>query len=174
MCSIIIKKDVLEKTGGFVDYFPGHFEDQVIKSKLFLSEKVYVTDSVWSKYRQHEESCTSKDEKKGLKIFYRLFFYYWLEMYMSEKNLRGSELWVRLHDKIQSTMKKIPAENARYVKQIERYKKEISDNNRELKNLNDRIDSQNKKIIELKNYIESIKNKPNNNLSIIKKMLGID
>lgn len=164
MCSIIVKKDVLEKLGGFVHYFPGHFEDQVIKSKIFLSEKVYVTDSIWSKYRQHPESCTSIDEKKGFKPLYRLFFYYWLDMYLSERNLRDSELWIGLQNKIKWTMKKIASENVNHIKQIEKLNKINFNNNRKINKLNDEIESRNKKIIKLQDHIEAIKNKRNNKL----------
>lgn len=56
-CSVIVRREAFDRLGGFEERFRGLYEDQVFFAKVFLSERVYVADRCWDRYRQHDESA---------------------------------------------------------------------------------------------------------------------
>jgi peptidoglycan/xylan/chitin deacetylase (PgdA/CDA1 family) len=58
-CSVLVRRSAFERVGGFEETFRGLYEDQVFFAKIFLTERVFVADRCWDRYRQHEDSaCT--------------------------------------------------------------------------------------------------------------------
>ncbi len=51
MCGVIIKKNVLEKYGGFDDSFKGMYEDQVFLSKIYLDENIFISSACNNRFR---------------------------------------------------------------------------------------------------------------------------
>lgn len=64
-CSILLRRDALERVGGFVDAFTGLYEDQAFFAKIFLTEPVFVSSRCWDRYRQHDESACSVARATG-------------------------------------------------------------------------------------------------------------
>src|SRR5690606_37016295 len=58
ICSILVRREVARRVGGFEDSFRGAYEDQVFLSKVCLHTTVLVVDEVLDKYRQHRNSHT--------------------------------------------------------------------------------------------------------------------
>ena len=57
-CNALLRRDVLERVGGFVESFRALYEDQALFFKIHLAWPVYVANACWARYRQHPESCS--------------------------------------------------------------------------------------------------------------------
>jgi glycosyltransferase involved in cell wall biosynthesis len=65
VASVMVRREVLERLGGFEEAIRGLGEDQVFYYKLYLKEQVYVTDECWFRYRQHPDSCCATAARTG-------------------------------------------------------------------------------------------------------------
>lgn len=61
ICGIAIRRDALDRIGGFDSSFRGMYEDQVIYSKIGLHLSCVLDDRVLALYRQHQWSACSLD-----------------------------------------------------------------------------------------------------------------
>lgn len=82
ICSLTVRREVYLQLGGCEPAFTGLFEDQVLWSKLYLSQAVYVTGEATSLYRQRADSTTGKAGEQGL-ITARLAYLEWLENHLA-------------------------------------------------------------------------------------------
>lgn len=63
-CSITVRRHALQRVGGFEEAFE-LYEDQTLWAKLMLRCRVYVTDEVGARYRQHGGSTTARSIEAG-------------------------------------------------------------------------------------------------------------
>jgi glycosyltransferase involved in cell wall biosynthesis len=115
-CSVLIRREAVEKVRGFEEHFAGMFEDQVFFYKLCVQEPVYVESGCWSRYRQHPDSHVYVSRRTGKwDPGHRLSptradFLRWLESYLTEQNvgdpkirqLLRKELWSYQHPQLYS------------------------------------------------------------------------
>lgn len=78
--NVMLRRSVFNIVGGFEDEFTNMYEDQVFFSKVNLRFPVFVSDSCWFKYRQHDHSCTNKESGNYWKQ--RRAFLNWLSKYL--------------------------------------------------------------------------------------------
>lgn len=98
ICSLVVRRSVLEEIGGFDPSFRGSYEDQVFFSKVFRHASVLITDRCSDRYRQHEDSCCAVAQRNGE---YdpdgphpaRERFLQWLEGYLAEHPLEPGSAW---------------------------------------------------------------------------------
>jgi len=93
---LLIKKEVLKKTGGFEEDFTQEyqlFEDQGFLTKIYLSTPVYVSDKTWTKYRRHADQCMTVSRKAGNFDRIRKFYFNWLKKYLIQQGYRGTVIW---------------------------------------------------------------------------------
>jgi glycosyltransferase involved in cell wall biosynthesis len=92
---MLLRRQVIEKVGGFEDTFRGLYEDQVFCTKVCLQFPVFVASQYWYKYRQHPNSCCAIAEKTKKEYWHlqRPVFLNWLEQYLSEKGFKYTEAW---------------------------------------------------------------------------------
>lgn len=90
-CSIMCRREIFERIR-FEEAFTGLYEDQVFYFKLCLSEKVYVSDKIWDKYRQHNKSSCYTAEKSGQLYTSRVNFLIWLWKYIKLKEIDNTKL----------------------------------------------------------------------------------
>ncbi len=57
-CNALLRRDVIERVGGFVESFRGMYEDQAFFFKIHLAWPVYVASTYWALYRQHPDNCS--------------------------------------------------------------------------------------------------------------------
>ena len=82
---LLIKKEAVSAVGGYEDFFPGMYEDQVFHAKLCLNFPAYVADYCWCRYRQHDEACTFKTHDTDRGYFTaRKTFLVWLQDYLQQ------------------------------------------------------------------------------------------
>lgn len=55
-CGILMRREAVERTGGFENAFRGMFEDQVFFYKLFATSAVWIDSACLDRYRQHPDS----------------------------------------------------------------------------------------------------------------------
>jgi glycosyltransferase involved in cell wall biosynthesis len=90
--NILIRRDALERTGGFEEEFTGiyqAYEDQAFGLKIFLKESVFVSGNSWLKYRKHPESSTSVVNHSGKDREAHLFLLRWVQDFL-DRNAPGN------------------------------------------------------------------------------------
>jgi glycosyltransferase involved in cell wall biosynthesis len=65
VCSLLVRREVVEELGGSEDAFTGMYEDQVLLSKLYLTRTIVLEDSPTAWYRQHAGSSTARAIREG-------------------------------------------------------------------------------------------------------------
>ncbi len=82
MNTVLLRKDVIEHTGGWEESFRTTYEDQAMLCKVYLVAPVYLSSEMADIYRQHPESIM-KTELVGIRYFRkRYLFLTWLERWM--------------------------------------------------------------------------------------------
>ncbi len=80
-CSLLVRRSLLDESGGFEEAFTGLFEDQVFYAKVFLRAPVYAANQCWDRYRRHSDSMcatASLDDAIGA----RRKFLHWIRTYL--------------------------------------------------------------------------------------------
>jgi glycosyltransferase involved in cell wall biosynthesis/SAM-dependent methyltransferase len=94
-CSILIRREALERVGGFEESFVGisaPYEDQAFCAKLFLNERVLAIDECWDRYRQHADSAVSRLESNNCHYMARSIFLEWLAQYLASQGVHDPVL----------------------------------------------------------------------------------
>lgn len=93
---LMIRREVCARVGGFEEHFRHElqmYEDQAFLAKVYVSTPVYVSGSVWDRYRQHEESCVAKVTNAGRYHEVRRFFLQWLEKHLTAQKIEQPAVW---------------------------------------------------------------------------------
>jgi glycosyltransferase involved in cell wall biosynthesis len=93
---ILVRREIVQRVGGFEDVFRGEYEDQVFCAKVCLNAPVFASSQCWYRYRQHADSCVSIGLKTGKTESARLFFLNWLAVYLSDRNVKAPDVWQAL------------------------------------------------------------------------------
>lgn len=80
--SILVKKEVLTKVGGWEDSFRWGYGDQAFLCKVYLSEPLYIASTVCDCYRQHAQSIMGTDLSGERYWQRRLIFLRWMQEWM--------------------------------------------------------------------------------------------
>lgn len=94
-CSLMVKKSLMEKIGGFEANFNKEYqlyEDQAILAKIYLTEKVYISSNANNYYRQRPESIVQQAKANGNYHRVRKFFFLWLDDYLDQKNVSDKRI----------------------------------------------------------------------------------
>ncbi len=97
-CSVMIRRESVERIGGFEASFRGMYEDQAFFTKAFLEIPVFVSGQLWDRYRQHPDSCCNIAEMTGHYNPYQPnrahhLFLNWLVNYLHQKKFETPEIW---------------------------------------------------------------------------------
>jgi glycosyltransferase involved in cell wall biosynthesis len=65
LCSLLVRRRILEDCGGFDETIQHLYEDQVLLAKICTRASVFVDSGCWDKYRQHPGSSSNVAIKKG-------------------------------------------------------------------------------------------------------------
>ena len=96
-CSILVRRAVAKKIGGFEDSFRGMYEDQVFYAKVCSYTPVLATNDCLAWYRQHSKSNYSTAIQSGQTHVLRYSFLKWLETYCQEQQVKDKRVWEALH-----------------------------------------------------------------------------
>jgi glycosyltransferase involved in cell wall biosynthesis len=99
-CSILVRREVLQRTGGFEESFRGLYEDQAFCAKVCLDTPVFASSECWYHYRQHPGSARAVAQKIGQYRPARLFFLGWLASYLSKHGVKDAQVWRALEKEL--------------------------------------------------------------------------
>lgn len=114
-CSILLRREIIDATGGFEEAFRRVFTDQAFYAKVCLKAPVFVSGDCWDRYRQHPDSCCSVAKRtKGLHSA-ELFYLNWLKTYLFAEGIENSELlralrkrrWLCRHPTLSTLIKRV-------------------------------------------------------------------
>jgi glycosyltransferase involved in cell wall biosynthesis len=97
-CNVMIRRELFEQTGGFVEAFGGLFEDQAFFAKACLKAPVYVAGTRWARYRQHPESCCARAASDGTDFRDRYRLLRWIEQFLTREAVIDKGIWRTLRD----------------------------------------------------------------------------
>ena len=98
--SIVVRCDVVKKLGGFEESVPNYYDDQGFLTKVYLTEKVFVSSECLERYRIHAESCCSVVERSGLDLSQRKIFLAWLGQFLRSRDVKDAEIWSAFDDAV--------------------------------------------------------------------------
>jgi glycosyltransferase involved in cell wall biosynthesis/peptidoglycan/xylan/chitin deacetylase (PgdA/CDA1 family) len=85
MSDLLFRRSAILAVGGFEERFRGAYEDQAFLAKLYLNSALIVTNTVWSDYRLHENSCMARLSQAGGYHETRRAFLEWFERYLAAR-----------------------------------------------------------------------------------------
>jgi len=85
-CSLLVRRSLLDQSGGFEEAFTGLFEDQVFYAKVFLTAPVYVASQCWDRYRRHAASLCATASLDDAAAGRRKFLH-WLREYLLQTSI---------------------------------------------------------------------------------------
>ncbi len=92
---MLLRRQAIDKIGGFENMFRGLYEDQVFCTKVCIRFPVFVSSQCWYKYRQHPDSCCAIAAQTNQEYWQlqRPVFLGWVEQYLSEIGLKDTAAW---------------------------------------------------------------------------------
>jgi glycosyltransferase involved in cell wall biosynthesis len=93
---MMIRRDTALAVGGFEPSFRGLFEDQVFLAKVLLAGPAYVSQTIFDRYRQHGESCSSVTRNPSERNHLRRRYLGWLKGYLDHIGCRDSVIRAKL------------------------------------------------------------------------------
>ena len=96
ICSLLVRRSVIEQVGGFEASFRGMYEDQAFLVKVYLSTPVYFSDRIWFKYRRHDSSCMAENTRAGQYHAVRQEFLAWFARYLTGIGFKDPRVWRKL------------------------------------------------------------------------------
>jgi GT2 family glycosyltransferase len=101
--SLLIRREMIKRIGGFEEPFTNILEDHVFFVKVFVEESVFVAKRIWLKYRQHSDSiCRSIDKQKHRLVSER--FWKWAKHYLANKRVTDKEIISIVNERIRKRL----------------------------------------------------------------------
>ena len=97
----LIRREIIDKVGGFEDTFLNFYEDQVFCAKVSLVAPIYSVGECWYWYRQHPESSCMQGKRSGEYYSARKPFLDWLKDYLVRQNVDDPHVWRALEHELQ-------------------------------------------------------------------------
>ena len=91
-CGLLIRRETVEKAGGFDESFRSMYADQVFYARLALAAPVLVDHGCWERYRQHADSACAVSKKEGTGREARRIYLTWLERTLEELGVSDPDL----------------------------------------------------------------------------------
>ena len=86
-CSIVLRRDAIDRAGGWEERFIGMFDDQAFYAKVMLRERVLVVPECWDRYRRRPDSMYATAKRKGTVRVERLAYLAWLREYLTSQGV---------------------------------------------------------------------------------------
>ncbi|MBF2004218.1 MAG: glycosyltransferase family 2 protein [Chlorogloeopsis fritschii C42_A2020_084] len=117
----LMRREVIERYGGFENTFVGLYEDQIFFSKLCLQVPIFVASECWYMWRKHPDSCCMTSWNTELHHAARYKFLNWLEQYLLQQKIQDAEVWQVLKEQLWPYRHPFLYRLSRKVKQLIKY-----------------------------------------------------
>jgi glycosyltransferase involved in cell wall biosynthesis/SAM-dependent methyltransferase len=98
--SLLARRNLVSRIGGFEETALNIIEDQVFIAKMSLEAPVVIVKGIFERYRQHLDSCTFIAENiTGEDFKARQTYLNWLEEYLNKLQVKEAKLWKALRKK---------------------------------------------------------------------------
>ena len=97
---ILVRREVVERIGGFEESFRGPYEDQALYAKLCLVEPVFAVNACWDRVRQDFGSTDWVMAQGSEAYATRLVFLTWLARYLAEERVDDPDILRRLQKEL--------------------------------------------------------------------------
>lgn len=84
-CSVLVRRELVDRVGAFEDEFTDLYDDQVLYTKLCLVAPVYVSDDCLARYRRRPDSLCGSVAHTSAEGAARLVFLDWVDRYLTEQ-----------------------------------------------------------------------------------------
>ncbi|MFL6198017.1 MAG: glycosyltransferase family 2 protein [Thermoanaerobaculia bacterium] len=101
-CGLLVRREAVERSGGFDESFRGMYADQVFYARLALTSPVLVDHGCWERYRQHPGSACAVSKKEGTAREARRIYLTWLERTLKESGVSDPDLWRALRRELRA------------------------------------------------------------------------
>jgi glycosyltransferase involved in cell wall biosynthesis len=92
-CSIILRREAIDRAGGWEDRFTGMFDDQAFYAKVMLRDRVLVVPECWDRYRRRPDSMYATAKREGTVRAERLGYLAWLREYLAGQGVTSGPVW---------------------------------------------------------------------------------
>jgi glycosyltransferase involved in cell wall biosynthesis len=92
-CSIILRREAIDRAGGWEERFTGMFDDQAFYAKVMLRERVLVVPECWDRYRRRPDSMYGTAKREGTVRAERLAYLAWLREYLIAEDVTSGPVW---------------------------------------------------------------------------------
>jgi glycosyltransferase involved in cell wall biosynthesis/SAM-dependent methyltransferase len=99
-CAPLLRREIVERVGGFEAAFKGMYEDQVFRAKICLQAPVFVSGKTWYRYRQQPAGCCSVTVRAGQYHRARRTYLGWLAAYAGAQGVRDAAVWDALRHEL--------------------------------------------------------------------------
>lgn len=93
MGSVLVRRSVLERVGGWEESFKAVYTDQVFHAKLCVNAAVLIVDACFDRYRQHQDSSCHTAARSGALDAARLRYLDWLGAYLKQMSVTDANVW---------------------------------------------------------------------------------
>ena len=94
--SVMLRRSVVTALGGFEHSFDGVYVDQAFYAKVLSRVPVVASEECFDRYRQHEDSITTRIAARGRAETVRAAFLGWLVEYVAENRIGDDRLLAEL------------------------------------------------------------------------------
>jgi glycosyltransferase involved in cell wall biosynthesis len=98
--SSLVRREIIERVGGFEEDFRGMFEDQALAAKIYLFAPVFVAGDCHYKWRKHRDSFSAVVVETAQYEDTRFNFLRWLREYLTKHQIEHPELQSVLQDEL--------------------------------------------------------------------------
>ncbi len=94
--ALIVRREAIDRAGGFVEASRGLYEDQVFLVKLLLRERIFVSTETYYRYRQHDDASTAVAATRDYSSAERRRFHAWTAAHLRAQRVRHPLVWAAL------------------------------------------------------------------------------
>lgn len=121
---LLVRREAIDRVGGFEEAFRGEYEDQVFCAKICLAAPVFAASRCWYRYRQHPGSSVAVGLRTGQTRHARALFLRWLARYLTEQGIEQGAVWQALRSELRqaryATVRGLLARGGRTFRRIRR------------------------------------------------------
>jgi len=110
-CSMLVRREVALKVGGFEAAFGGMYDDQAFVAKVCLETSLLASGECWDRYRRRPDSCYSVAKATGEDRPARQAFLEWLGGYLGARGIEDRPVLEALRGEL-SSVRPAPASRA--------------------------------------------------------------